>query len=280
MPCLIEPKNRGDAPSLGQPDVDDYLRFVAARARRNTLLATAYDLKVFFTVVGKAPADVTTRDVLAFLKHQRAPRRGPGVNRLEDGEAGLSARTVKRRLTSVSGLFAYLIARGDAGITDSSVPRGLATRHSALRGRGVPLIRTPRTLPRVLSPADMDALLGSLRTARDRAMVQAMLLGAAAMRGPRPNAATTSASVSGVCSSPTARADTTGSYHLDHVLRHARRLSTQRASRDSHHEGVLVLKGPRRGQPLSSTGLDEIIRDASRRSQVARSPAISSATPF
>ena len=43
--------------------------------------------------------------------------------------------------------------------------------------RGVPLLRTPRTLPRVLSPSEVDALLAALRTHRDRAMVLAMLLG-------------------------------------------------------------------------------------------------------
>lgn len=168
------PVDRGSVPTLGHSDVDDYLLFVASRARPNTLLATAYDLKVFFSVVGKEPAAVTTRDVLGFLKQQRAPRRGTGVVRLEDGEAGLSARTVKRRPTSVSGPFVYLIARGDAGISNSPVPRGLATRHSALRGRGVPLIRTPRTLPRVKGAAEVDTFVGALCTARDRAMVQAM----------------------------------------------------------------------------------------------------------
>jgi hypothetical protein len=45
---------------LGDPLVDDYLRLVGARARPNTWLAVAFDLKVFFTVVGKPPAQVTT----------------------------------------------------------------------------------------------------------------------------------------------------------------------------------------------------------------------------
>jgi integrase/recombinase XerD len=54
----------------------------------------------------------------------------------------------------------------------------LASRRPGRRGRGgVRLVRTPRTLPRVLSPAEVDALLGALRTHRDRAMVLAMLLG-------------------------------------------------------------------------------------------------------
>lgn len=270
MPCLLDPQDNGDAPSLGQPDVDDYLRFVAARARRNTLLATAYDLKVFFTVVGKEPADVTTRDVLAFLKHQRAPRRGPGVVRLEDGEAGLSARTVKRRLTSVSGLFAYLIARGDAGITDSPVPRGLATRNSTLRGRGVPLIRTPRTLPRVLSPADVDDFLAALRTDRDRAMVQAMLLGA--LR--RCEVLGLALDDIRVGERRVFIADGKGG-HQRLVPVSARFFATladylhNERPETTTAKVFVVLKGPRRGQPLSSAGLDEIIRGASRRSQVA-----------
>jgi site-specific recombinase XerC len=99
---------------------------------------------------------------------------------LEDGEQGLSTRTVKRRLATVSGLFAYLVARGDAGVRANPVPRGLATRRARGgpgRGGRVPLLRAPRTLPRLLDPAEASALLAALRTARDRAMVEAMLLG-------------------------------------------------------------------------------------------------------
>ncbi|CAN5177174.1 hypothetical protein BH20ACT5_BH20ACT5_10760 [soil metagenome] len=39
-------------------------------------MAQGFDLKVFFTVVGKDPAAVTAADVLAFIEAQRAPRRG------------------------------------------------------------------------------------------------------------------------------------------------------------------------------------------------------------
>ncbi len=109
---------------LGHPLVDDYLEFVAARSRANTLLATAYDLKVLFTVVAKLPAEVSTADVLAFITEQRSPRRGGGkVVRLADRQAGLSARTIKRRLSSVSGLFGYLVVRADVGVAANPVPR-------------------------------------------------------------------------------------------------------------------------------------------------------------
>ena len=99
--------------------------------------------------------------------------------RLEDGERGLSARTIARRLSSVSGLFAYLLARDDTALKSNPVPRGLASRRPGRRRGhgGIPLIRTPRTLPRVLAPVEVDALMGALRSHRDRAMVEAMLLG-------------------------------------------------------------------------------------------------------
>ncbi|MFD7324005.1 tyrosine-type recombinase/integrase [Streptomyces sp. NPDC059875] len=164
------------AASLGHALVDDYLQFVAARCRPNTLLATAYDLKVFFSAVPKEPTDVVTADVFAFITAQKKPRRGPKVVRLEDGEAGLSARTIKRRLASVSGLFGYLMTRDDLAVKRNPVPTGLANRRRG-GNRGAPLLRTPRTLPRVLGPAEVEAVLGALNTARDRAMVLAMLLG-------------------------------------------------------------------------------------------------------
>src|SRR5689334_5334637 len=81
--------------SLGHPMLDDYLAFVGARARVNTWLATAYDLKVFFTVVGKEPTQVATSDVFAFLKAQRAPRLG-GTGGPAGGRTGRPGRSHDR----------------------------------------------------------------------------------------------------------------------------------------------------------------------------------------
>ena len=91
--------------------------------------------------------------------------------RLADRESALSARTIARRLSSVSGLYAYLIARGDTPVQASPVPRGLSTRRQGgpKRSRTVPLVRVPRTLPKVLAPGEVDRLLGALRTDRDKA---------------------------------------------------------------------------------------------------------------
>ena len=62
--------------------------------------------------------------------------------RIEDGEAGLSARSIKRRLASVTGPFEYLIVCGVVG--KNPVPHGLSTGSPNWGGR-FPLIRTPRT---------------------------------------------------------------------------------------------------------------------------------------
>src|ERR1700738_5352065 len=96
MPCLIRHRRGTElaAITLGHPLLDEYLAFVAARARTNTWLAVASDLKIFFGVVAKEPTQVNAADVFAFLAVQRTPRLGERVVRLEDGEAGLAARTV------------------------------------------------------------------------------------------------------------------------------------------------------------------------------------------
>ena len=164
----------GGAPRLGEPLLDEYLRFVAARARPNTVLAQSFDLKVFFTVVGVAPTAVTTSDVLRFIEAQRQPRHG-NVVRLADGEAGMAASTIKRRLATVSGLFDYLSARGL--VDRNPVPRSLSARAGRAPLRGSPLVRAPRRLPRILGPDEVDRLVAALRTDRDKAMVWLMLLG-------------------------------------------------------------------------------------------------------
>jgi hypothetical protein len=50
-PSVVSPAAGAERVALGHRLVDDYLEVVRARCRRNTLWATAYDLKVFFTVV-------------------------------------------------------------------------------------------------------------------------------------------------------------------------------------------------------------------------------------
>jgi site-specific recombinase XerD len=135
----------------------------------------------------------------------------------------------------------------------------------------VPLVRVPKTLPRVLTPGEVRALVSALRTARDRAMVEAMVLG-----GLR-------------------RCEVLG-LTLDDLLVAERRVFI--AEGKGGHQRVVpvsgrffvsvgdyldlerpeasadrlfvVLKGPRRGQPLSAEGLDEVLAGARRRAGLER----------
>src|ERR1700722_4306207 len=144
---------------IGIPLADVYLEFLGGRCRPNTVLAAA--------------------DVLGFITAQRAGRGGSRVLHavgVPGGHGGVSAATVRRRLSIVSGFFAFLQARGD--VTANPVPRGLPTRRERSRPRqGLAPVRVSRRLPRILSPAEVDALMAALRTHRDRAMVAAMVLG-------------------------------------------------------------------------------------------------------
>ena len=274
VPCL-ERRVEGSelvAITLGHPLVDDYLEFVGARGAVNTWLAIAYDLKVFFGVVGKQPAEVTAADVFVFLAAQRAPRRGERVVRIEDGEPGLAARTIARRLSSVAGLFSYLLARGDAGVASNPVPRGLASRRPGRRGRGgVRLVRTPSTLPRVLSSAEAGALLDALRTRRDRAMVLAMLLG-----GLRR------CEVLGLrladVNPGERRLHVRGKGGRERIIPVSSRffqalgeyLELERPADAASEACFVVLKGPRRGLELSAAGVDEVLDGARARAGLSQ----------
>ena len=248
---------------LDDPVLDCYLEFVESRPRHNTLLATASDLKTFFAVVDKAPAEVTPADVLGFITEQRKPKGDGRIVRLADGEAGLSARTIKRRLSSVSGLFSYLVLCGDVAI--NPVPRGLATRRGG--SRGSPLIRSPRTLPRILSPDEVNALMAALRRHRDRAMVEAMLLGGLRrcevlglrFEDLRPG------------ENQVFIADGKGGHQrlVPMSPRFFRSLSlyveTERPSESNTELVFVALKGAARGQPLADDGLDKIVGNAKNR---------------
>ncbi|MGV9381077.1 tyrosine-type recombinase/integrase [Nonomuraea sp. NPDC003707] len=273
-PCLLNGRPDPADPGvvrLGHPALDDYLELVAARARPNTLIATAYDLKVFFSQIRKDPAEVTTVDVLAFIKMQRSPRIDAKVVRLEDGEAGLSARTIKRRLASISGLFNFLVVRGD--VRANPVPQGLAVRRSGQRAiRQVPLIRTPRTLPRVLEPGEVSAFLAALRTRRDRAMAEAMLLGGlrrCEVLGLRVGDLRPGEHRVFIAEGKGGhqRIVPVSALFFATVADY---LATERPQTSTTDRLFVVLKGPRRGQPLSASGLDEIVTGARDRAGIIR----------
>jgi len=274
IPCLIESRDASGEPvvRLGVALLDQYLEFLAGRCRPNTVLAVAYDLKVFFTVVGKSPNRVRPADVLAFMTAQRSGRSSisaPPVQAVED-RGGVSTRTLRRRLSSVSGLYAFLHARGD--VASNPVPRGLPTRRERQRPRqGVPLVREARTLPRILAPAEVDALTGALRTHRDRAMVAAMVLGGlrrcevVGLRLPDLRVAERRVFI----------ADGKGGHQrlvpisarfFEHLSAY---LEVERPADADTDAVFVVLKRPRRGNPLTAAGLDEVLDGARARAGLA-----------
>jgi integrase/recombinase XerD len=274
-PCLI--RSRGPSGQtvvrVGMPLLDDYLEFLEGRCRPNTVLAAAYDLRVFFGVVDKPPAEVRSADVLGFITAQRTGRtddqRLQPVDRADDA-GGVATSTVARRLSSISGFFSYLQARGD--IAANPVPPGLPTRRERSRpGQGVPLTRRTRRLPRILTPEEVDRLTAALRTHRDRAMVAAMVLGGlrrCEVLGLRLEDLR-------VAERRVFIADGKGGHQrLVPVSSRffaavAAYLDAERPADADTDRVFVVLKGPTRGLPLSVRGLDEVLAGARRRAGLA-----------
>jgi integrase/recombinase XerD len=264
FPCLVG-VGRGaqSPPRLGHPLLDDYLELVAARLRRNSVLAIGFDLKVFFTVVAKDPLDVKRSDVMAFIKSQRFGPTDGNVIQFPDGNTGLALSTIRRRLGSVSGFYSHLVALDR--MAANPVQRGMAVRSPVTRDkRVVPLVRAVRKLPRILEVDDVNRLLAALNTARDRAICEAMLL--AGLRR---------------CEALGLRlqdirwkeqrlfiADGKGGHQrfvpisprFFTTLR--RYLDTERPPKTATEFVFVVLKGPNTARPLTAKGFDEIIHAA------------------
>jgi integrase/recombinase XerD len=211
--------------------------------------------------------------VLGFITAQRTGRReGHRLQPVDPGDdpGGVATSTVARRLSSISGFFAYLQARGD--IDTNPVPRGLPTRRERSRpGQGVPLTRRTRRLPRILTPEEVDELNAALRTHRDRAMIAAMVLGGlrrCEVLGLRLEDLR-------VAERRVFIADGKGGHQrLVPVSSRfftavAAYLDTERPAGADTDRVFVVLKGPTRGSALSVRGLDEVLAGARRRAGLA-----------
>jgi site-specific recombinase XerD len=132
------------------------------------------------------------------------------------------------------------------------------------------LVRTPRTLPKVLDPDEVNALLRALRRWRDRAMVEAMVLG-----GLRR------CEVLGLRLQDLRPAERRvfiaegkgGHQRLVPISARffgsvARYLDGERPLGAVTDRLFVALKGARRGRPLSEDGLDEIVRAARARARL------------
>jgi len=161
---------------LGLDLADAYLEFLHSRCCLNTWINYAHDLKVFFNTIQKSVVAVTTSDVLQFMQSQTQP---PEVDPQEEGHPRpVCQRTLKRRLCALSGLYNYLLLSDDPPIKRNPVPSGLILRGSipGLTARSNPLIRPPINLPQLVPVEQIQRFLSSLQVDRDKAMLLLMIL--------------------------------------------------------------------------------------------------------
>jgi integrase/recombinase XerD len=148
---------------------------LAVGAWPNTVRAYAHDLTTFFTVVAKDPVEVRANAVFAFIIARK--RRSP-ARRTWHGSP-VAARACRRRRCVDD----WPRCRRSTAIWPPAVMSGWTTtgcrgvfRHvgvDAVTGAGC---RWCAALAAHLGTSQVTALLDALRTERDRAMVQAMVL--------------------------------------------------------------------------------------------------------
>ena len=169
-------------------------------------------------------------------------------------------------IQNLAKILVSLHARGD--VTVNPVPRGLPTRRERQRpGQGVPLVRVPRMLPRILDPVEVDALTAALRTHRDRAMVAAMVLGGLrrcevlGLRLEDLRVAERGVFIAEGKGGRQRLIPVSGRF----FAAVAAYLDAERPPGTRSDRVFVVLKGSHRGQPLSIRGTDEILAAARRR---------------
>lgn len=261
--------------------VATYLGFLAARAfSRHTIRAYALDMLCFWRwleATGREPEAVTVADMLAFIgAEQSRPGpgdRGPNVFRLEDGRnTGMTARTINRRLAAIHGFYEHLQRQQPDRALRNPVPHGQVNRiwRSPRRGllghaqqrisRSELQLRTPRRLPRALDADEVQRLVASLRTHRDKAIALLMLYG-----GLRSCEVLTlrlrDVDMGGRAARVAGKGGRERVVPLDEdVLRAVHRYVLRERPESSYPELFLVAKGRNRGRPLTAAGLRTVFR--------------------
>lgn len=175
--------------------VNEYLAYLSDRRYSpRTVRSYAFDLLHFCRWLRSDGTDldaVTTDTLLRFLSACREAvlpgQHGANIVDLRSGRsAGYAPATVNRRMAAVSGLFNFRAMRDPK--MANPVPRGAAARRTSKgersgmlghlarpRARSQLRVREPRRLPRGLDRKEVQALLASFRTDRDRAIAGLML---------------------------------------------------------------------------------------------------------
>jgi len=169
----------------------------------NTVAAYARDLTLFFRFLADRQlpfGGVGPAVIVDFLDHlTRLPVRRPGKQQTlstvtHDAQGAgrrRAATSINRTMAAVSSFYEFVITIEEYGgenpvrkIDDPALAR-VSDRHQPFMGRAsrqrpvrrAVRVKTVRSLPRPMTPEDVDAVFGSLRTTRDRAIFLLMLDG-------------------------------------------------------------------------------------------------------
>lgn len=245
--------------SIGLDLIDDYLDFLRCRCRPNTWLNYAHDLKIFFNTVDKPVDEVSMDDVFRFIRCQS---QGPPEDTDDGSLKGVSTRTIKRRLCAVSGLYKYLLMRDEPPIKRNPVPSGFMLRGQipSNRPRFAPLLRTSQSLPQLVPVEQVQRFVASLNTYRDKAMILLMALGG--LRKSEVLGLET-ADPDPIRGTVLVREGKGGRQRVCCVaplfFRVLKLYQDEERPQTCTSTLFVVLKGRRRGQPLSVSGLNTII---------------------
>jgi integrase len=197
---------------------------------------------------------------------------GGNVFDLRSGRsAGYAPATVNRRMATVSGLFNFAEMREPAMV--NPVPKGAAARRSSKAERSGLLghlarpkprsqlrLRQPRRLPRGLERKEVQALLASLRSDRDRAIAGLMLfsgLRSAEVLGLRVG----DIDIGRGWARVVGKGDKERRVPIDpDVAGLVQSYLLAERPLTSEPRLFVVAKGPHRGQPLSAEGLRRVFR--------------------
>jgi integrase/recombinase XerD len=187
-----------DAAGAPVAEVDGFLRLLAVRAYSpNTVRAYAHDLQklfLFLEETGLAVAEFTPARALEFLQWLRLVSSSRRAQRLELGVATgegrvLSAKTCNRVMAAVSSFYEFLIASEAYSGRDNPIVKVADQAAARVPGRYRPpldnaakqrpvrrvlRVKTVEALPRPMGAEVYGALLGRLRTRRDRALLEVM----------------------------------------------------------------------------------------------------------
>lgn len=234
-------------------------------------------------VLDAVTTDVLLRFVAACRTERVSGRPGPNVILMNGRRAdGLSPATVNLRLAAVTGMFRFRSMRDPEML--NPVPKGRWAQRSspteragmlshvsrAPKRRSALRLREPNRLPKSLNSGEVEALLGSLRTWRDRAIAGLMVY--EGLRSAEVLALDVGdVNIGGRWLHVVGKGNKERRVPLDRDVAAVigTYLLEERAETDSRRL-FIVAKGPTKGQPLSAAGLRQIFRYHRQRSGVTR----------